>query len=465
MQAPLLQTVQQPEIIMQSGQFQPRPATPGELMLVQQNQNLIQENQVRAANEINYHNAWKEQIEVNGKLQTTITQMQIHMQRMEKQIQEYEKDKSRPKDQSTPEVVYETDEEELARETEWIRVKNKRHRTQVNTNDPQQNSQNKPKNKEKDAPKAKSPPPIIVDGIGDYNKLYGRLNVLIKEFQIKVIENENIKINLKDGDSYRLVIHMLQEQKYSFHSYENKQTRPIKVMAKNLHYTCKPEMIVEDLRKKGYKLIEATPKLQFQTKKPLNMFMLTFSHDEDINKIYAISSIMGSKVEVVALKKNRLVPQCKKCQGYGHTQKYCAKEPRCVKCTGKHLTIACDKPKNDKPKCIHCAGEHPANYRGCMVAKEMQKIRQNQTKKANRPNPPQRNANPPQQYHRGISTDKRTYSQVVANETGNAKAELQKENTEELLHQILDRLKEMDNRIINLEKRAQGAIPKKDRNG
>lgn len=73
------------------------------------------------------------------------------------------------------------------------------------------------------------------------------------------------------------------------------------------------------------------------------MFLLTFVKDEDVTKIYNIKSIMGCKVEVHPLKTSKLVPQCKRCQEYDHIQKYWSKVPRCVKNTGKHLTIVCVK--------------------------------------------------------------------------------------------------------------------------
>jgi len=131
------------------------------------------------------------------------------------------------------------------------------------------------------------------------------------------------------------------------------------------------------LQKRGYKLLEAVNKLKWKTKQPLNMFMLIFHQNEDVNKIYSITDIMGFRVEILPIKKSKLVPRCKRCQAYGHTQKYCAKEPRCVKCIGKHFTKDCQKPENVKPKCIHCGENLPASYRGCIVVKEMQKIKYN----------------------------------------------------------------------------------------
>lgn len=116
------------------------------------------------------------------------------------------------------------------------------------------------------------------------------------------------------------------------------------------------------------------------------MFILTFSADD---KIHDITKILGSKVEIHPNRKSKLIPQCKYCQSYGHTQKYCRREPRCVKCTSKHHSKDCKKPTNIKPKCVHCGDEHPANYRGCSVAMELQKIKNKnmKSKMSNQPQP------------------------------------------------------------------------------
>lgn len=77
------------------------------------------------------------------------------------------------------------------------------------------------------------------------------------------------------------------------------------------------------------------------------------------------------KVEIEALRSTKLISQCKNCQTYGHTQRFCKKESRCVKCTGKHHTSKCNKQQQDQSKHVNCGNNHPANYRGCEVAKKL----------------------------------------------------------------------------------------------
>jgi hypothetical protein len=68
------------------------------------------------------------------------------------------------------------------------------------------------------------------------------------------------------------------------------------------------------------------------------MFILTFSADNSTNKLFEITSIMGINVEIKPFRKCKLLPQCKQCQAYGHTQRYCNKDPRCVKCAGNTIS-------------------------------------------------------------------------------------------------------------------------------
>lgn len=68
----------------------------------------------------------------------------------------------------------------------------------------------------------------------------------------------------------------------------------------------------------------------------------------------------------------KVAVQCKRCQRFGHTQKYCYLGPRCVKCIQSHITSECPRnTKDDKVKCVNCNGDHPANYKGCVVYQKL----------------------------------------------------------------------------------------------
>ena len=145
-------------------------------------------------------------------------------------------------------------------------------------------------------------------------------------------------------------------------------------MIRNLHHENNSELIMEDLLRQGLKANNVTNKIGRRYGMPLDMFIVSFEHTEDVKKIYAIKYILNESVVIEALRSNKILPQCKRCQAFGHTQNYCGNHPRCVKCVEKHATCECKKNKEDKAQCIHCGGAHPASYRGCIIAKELQKI-------------------------------------------------------------------------------------------
>lgn len=60
------------------------------------------------------------------------------------------------------------------------------------------------------------------------------------------------------------------------------------------------------------------------------------------------------------------IQQCFKCQGYGHMAKECAKELKCLRCSGEHSLKDCKQPK-EEPTCANCGEKHASIYKGCKV--------------------------------------------------------------------------------------------------
>lgn len=329
--------------------------------------------------------AWYEKDAVITELQQQIQHLTEELNKLKSITQAHV---SLPSASSVPVMEYHTDEDEVARETEWIRVKakkNKKRKLNEILSPPSPISEVTETRKviiqkEKKLP---APPPLMIDGIKSFEDLFTILSESMTEedFHMKITGETSVKLNIRNQEKYRIITKILKENNAIWHTYENKQTRPIKVIVKNLHHTCKTESIKNYLIQKNFKVIEVVNKLSYKTKMPLNIFMITFENEEIISQIFEIKYIMGYKIEVHPLRKSRLIPQCKICQAFGHTKKFCSKEPRCVKCAKKHLTIDCSQSKEERPKCYNCGEAHVASYRGCLVAKELQKIKDMNLKK------------------------------------------------------------------------------------
>ncbi|KMQ85965.1 nucleic-acid-binding protein from transposon x-element [Lasius niger] len=92
--------------------------------------------------------------------------------------------------------------------------------------------------------------------------------------------------------------------------------------------------------------------------------------------IYDTHFLLNCQVIFEAPKAKRQISQCANCQKYGHTKRFCFRNPRCVKCAGNHSTSKCSrKERSEQVKCVLCNGNHPANYKGCTVYKDLQRVK------------------------------------------------------------------------------------------
>lgn len=236
------------------------------------------------------------------------------------------------------------------------------------------------------------------------------------------------KVNPCNDTVAKVVLDTLRKEnimgnKVQYYTHANKNLRDIKVICRGLHPSIEEKDIIEDLKKQGFNALRATCLMKRVPTKdggasnssPMDtntapdgtvmldkdnqplfaednsyvektklvkipVHQIDFSSDEDIEKIYKIRGILYVIVKIEPIKvKTEKVVQCKRCQSFGHTSSYCGKQARCVKCAGKHLTSECPFAKRIiNPKCVNCGVVgHPASYRGCPFAKEMQLERRN----------------------------------------------------------------------------------------
>lgn len=59
-------------------------------------------------------------------------------------------------------------------------------------------------------------------------------------------------------------------------------------------------------------------KLQWNSKQPLHIFKVSFESTEYVKPIHGIKHILNTTVQAQPMKQQKLVPQCGKCQSFGH---------------------------------------------------------------------------------------------------------------------------------------------------
>lgn len=109
------------------------------------------------------------------------------------------------------------------------------------------------------------------------------------------------------------------------------------------------------------------------TKTPLPIFFVDLEPGQTNSDIFKITSLCYTKVKIEPAHPKKDIPQCHRCQAYGHTRKYCNHTPRCVKCGLEHESIDCTEDRSTPPNCALCNGSQPANYEGCKTHIDLKK--------------------------------------------------------------------------------------------
>lgn len=187
--------------------------------------------------------ARKELERLVNSLRGEIAELQQKLKTIEEQKNAPNIQSNQPSQASSAPMQYETDEEDLAKETEWVRQKSRKKRKLNQSLSPPQQLESATNRDE--IPKVKkvpSPPPIIVENVKNYQDFYDHLskNINRDSFVGKMMNRDSVKINANNEDSYRAITKLLLQSNCLWHSYENKQDRPIRVMAKNLPASCLP---------------------------------------------------------------------------------------------------------------------------------------------------------------------------------------------------------------------------------
>lgn len=157
----------------------------------------------------------------------------------------------------------------------------------------------------------------------------------------------------------------MRENNIVHHTYQPKENRAFRVVIKNLHFSTNIEEIKDELSKQGHKVRNIHNGKSRVTKEPLNLFFVDLEPSDNNKEIYKVRGIQNRVVQIEPPKKVKGLPQCMRCQQYGHTKTYCNRPFVCVKCGGAHSTQNCKKSNNTPAKCALCDGPHPANYKGC----------------------------------------------------------------------------------------------------
>lgn len=159
-----------------------------------------------------------------------------------------------------------------------------------------------------------------------------------------------------------LTVKYLTKKEYNFHTYSIKSDLNLKIELRGFPESLDLQLIENDLRNKKFNPIKVSRMLK-RDKTPMPLVIVELPKHE--SNIYNIQKCLGLIIRVEPLKKPNQMGRCLDCQTFGHSQRNCHGQPKCVKCADLHPSQECPQPNTIIAKCTNCNGPHPARYRRC----------------------------------------------------------------------------------------------------
>lgn len=226
--------------------------------------------------------------------------------------------------------------------------------------------------KDKQPPK---PPPIVLYGIEDVNKLTELIETVVdkNQFTFKIVNRSQLRISCLEIESYKQIMKLVRENGLIGHTFNRKDQRCFRVVIRNLHPTTPMSAIKEDIEATGNIITGEIINAKYgPDKKPTSTFFVNLAPGPNNKRVKELKYIYHQSVIIEDPKKQKSIVQCQRCQQYGHSKNYCMRPYRCVKCGQSHKTSECPKRDRTTPaQCALCNGPHPANYKGCEVYREI----------------------------------------------------------------------------------------------
>jgi hypothetical protein len=169
--------------------------------------------------------------------------------------------------------------------------------------------------------KEPKPPPIYVAGVKYIQPLIQLLDELAKDNYItKTLRHDQVKIQPLKSEVYSTILKALMEKNTEFYTYKPKKDKTFRVVLKNIHPSTDLKEISHSLMEQGHEVINIWNVKQRQTNLPLPLFFVDLKTQNNNKDIYNIKLLLNTSVQFEAPHTRREIPQCMRCQKYGHKE-------------------------------------------------------------------------------------------------------------------------------------------------
>lgn len=224
-------------------------------------------------------------------------------------------------------------------------------------------------------------PPIFLENI-NVKSLIDQLNSKNVEFKIKNQSKYRSKLYFRDPSAHSEMMQLLKEKEISSYTYTPKEYKRQSLVCRGLYYKSDIDDIKTEIDSIVPDTVDSITKFstEYSRKQGIDtgLFLVILKPNRRANELLGVKYILNQVVSWERPKASTKVPQCWRCQKWGHYSRNCSRPFSCVKCNEKHSPGECKfvPENNELPFCVNCnESGHTSNYRGCPAYKKYVKFR------------------------------------------------------------------------------------------
>ncbi|GFY51710.1 nucleic-acid-binding protein from transposon X-element [Trichonephila inaurata madagascariensis] len=206
---------------------------------------------------------------------------------------------------------------------------------------------------------------IVIDASQNTTELLNTLSNHLGNTLEGRFENGKLRVFPKTILEHRKLQSFLAAKKMRSHTFEMADNKQLTAVIRGLPTDFDQKEITTELKGFGFDPSHISILRNRKTNTNMPLFLVVLKCTEENKEIFHITNIGFFRVVIEPLKGSQMHPQCYRCQEFIHHSRLCNRAPKCLKCSGSHLTAECKKSTKSPAKCANCGGPHPANYSGC----------------------------------------------------------------------------------------------------
>ncbi|GFX88553.1 nucleic-acid-binding protein from transposon X-element [Trichonephila clavipes] len=146
----------------------------------------------------------------------------------------------------------------------------------------------------------------------------------------------------------------LETKKMRSHTFEMADNKQLKAVIRRLPTDYDQKEIASELKGFGFEPSHISILRNRKTNTNMPQFSVVLIHNEENKQNFFIKNIDFFRVVVEPLKDYSMYPQCYSSQEFYNHSHFCNRAPKCLKCSGSHLTAYRKKSTKFPAKCANC---------------------------------------------------------------------------------------------------------------